>query len=80
MRRRGILVLDVLPAEAAAAVVERYHQLKRRGVPLAQFRVVGRGSDITKRNAECLDRFGVELAPGYSPSSSMASSGCRGSR
>jgi len=32
MRRRGILVLDVLPAAAAEAVVERYHQLKRRGV------------------------------------------------
>jgi len=32
MRRRGILVLDVLPGAAADAVVERYHQLKRRGV------------------------------------------------
>ena len=32
MRRRGILVLDVLPRAAADAVVERYHQLKRRGV------------------------------------------------
>jgi len=32
MRRRGILVLDVAPAGAAGAVVERYHQLKRRGV------------------------------------------------
>jgi uncharacterized protein (DUF58 family) len=32
MRRRGILVLDVAPAGAADAVVERYHQLKRRGV------------------------------------------------
>ena len=32
MRRRGILVLDVAPLGAAAAVVERYHQLKRRGV------------------------------------------------
>lgn len=32
MRRRGILVLDVAPAGAAEAVVERYHQLKRRGV------------------------------------------------
>jgi uncharacterized protein (DUF58 family) len=32
IRRRGILVLDVAPAGAADAVVERYHQLKRRGV------------------------------------------------
>jgi uncharacterized protein (DUF58 family) len=32
MRRRGILVLDVVPGGAADAVVERYHQLKRRGV------------------------------------------------
>jgi len=32
MRRRGILVLDVAPASAADVVVERYHQLKRRGV------------------------------------------------
>lgn len=32
MRRRGILVLDVVPAAVADAVVERYHQLKRRGV------------------------------------------------
>jgi uncharacterized protein (DUF58 family) len=32
MRRRGILVLDVAPGAAADAVVERYHQLKRRGV------------------------------------------------
>jgi uncharacterized protein (DUF58 family) len=32
MRRRGILVLDVLPAGAAEAVVERYEQLKRRGL------------------------------------------------
>jgi uncharacterized protein (DUF58 family) len=32
MRQRGILVLDVPPAGAADAVVERYHQLKRRGV------------------------------------------------
>jgi len=32
MRRRGILVLDVAPGSAADAVVERYHQLKRRGV------------------------------------------------
>jgi uncharacterized protein (DUF58 family) len=32
MRGRGIMVLDVLPAAASAAVVERYHQLKRRGL------------------------------------------------
>jgi uncharacterized protein (DUF58 family) len=32
MRRRGMLVLDVLPAGAADAVVERYEQLKRRGL------------------------------------------------
>ncbi|MGH7628774.1 MAG: DUF58 domain-containing protein [Gemmatimonadales bacterium] len=32
MRRRGILVLDVAPAGAADAVVERYEQLKRRGL------------------------------------------------
>ncbi|MGH7519262.1 MAG: DUF58 domain-containing protein, partial [Gemmatimonadales bacterium] len=32
MRRRGILVLDVAPAGAAEAVVERYEQLKRRGL------------------------------------------------
>ncbi|HKU62840.1 MAG TPA: DUF58 domain-containing protein [Gemmatimonadales bacterium] len=32
MRSRGVMVLDVLPAAASAAVVERYHQLKRRGV------------------------------------------------
>jgi uncharacterized protein (DUF58 family) len=31
MRRQGVLVLDVAPAGAGAAVVERYHQLKRRG-------------------------------------------------
>jgi uncharacterized protein (DUF58 family) len=32
MRARGVMVLDVLPAAASAAVVERYHQLKRRGM------------------------------------------------
>jgi uncharacterized protein (DUF58 family) len=32
MRAHGVMVLDVLPAAASAAVVERYHQLKRRGV------------------------------------------------
>jgi uncharacterized protein (DUF58 family) len=32
MRRRGILVLDVPPAGAAEAVVERYERLKRRGL------------------------------------------------
>ena len=32
MRARGVVVLDVLPAAASAAVVERYHQLKRRGM------------------------------------------------
>jgi len=32
MRARGVMVLDVPPASAGAAVVERYHQLKRRGV------------------------------------------------
>lgn len=32
MRRRGVMVLDVLPAAASSAVVERYHQLKRRGM------------------------------------------------
>jgi uncharacterized protein (DUF58 family) len=31
MRGRGVLVLDVDPAGAGKAVVERYHQLKRRG-------------------------------------------------
>lgn len=30
MRSRGVLVLDVLPAGAARAVVERYNELKRR--------------------------------------------------
>jgi uncharacterized protein (DUF58 family) len=32
IRRNGILVLDVPPAGAAEAVVERYEQLKRRGL------------------------------------------------
>jgi hypothetical protein len=32
MRARGVLVLDVPPAGAADAVVERYRLLKRRGV------------------------------------------------
>ena len=32
MRRQGVLVLDVPPGAAAEAVVERYQQLKRRGV------------------------------------------------
>ncbi|MGH7526017.1 MAG: DUF58 domain-containing protein [Gemmatimonadales bacterium] len=32
MRSRGVMVLDVPPAAASAAVVERYHQLKRRGL------------------------------------------------
>ncbi len=32
MRGRGILVLDVSPAGASAAVVEQYNRLKRRGV------------------------------------------------
>lgn len=32
MRGRGVMVLDVLPAAASAAVVERYHQLKRKGM------------------------------------------------
>ncbi|MBA2457341.1 MAG: DUF58 domain-containing protein, partial [Gemmatimonadales bacterium] len=32
MRSRGVMVLDVAPAAAGAAVVERYHGLKRRGV------------------------------------------------
>jgi uncharacterized protein (DUF58 family) len=31
MRRRGVLVLDVPPAGASAAVVEQYNRLKRRG-------------------------------------------------
>ena len=32
MRGRGVMVLDVPPAGAGAAVVTRYHQLKRRGL------------------------------------------------
>ena len=32
MRGRGVMVLDVPPAGAGEAVVERYHQLKRRGL------------------------------------------------
>jgi uncharacterized protein (DUF58 family) len=32
MRGRGVLVLDVAPANAARAVVEQYDQLKRRGL------------------------------------------------
>ncbi|HEX3234106.1 MAG TPA: DUF58 domain-containing protein [Gemmatimonadales bacterium] len=32
MRARGIMVLDVPPASAGKAVVERYYQLKRRGM------------------------------------------------
>jgi len=32
MRSRGVLVLDVSPAGASAAVVEQYNRLKRRGV------------------------------------------------
>jgi uncharacterized protein (DUF58 family) len=32
MRARGVMVLDVLPASASGAVVERYQQLKRRGM------------------------------------------------
>ncbi|MEO8199679.1 MAG: DUF58 domain-containing protein, partial [Gemmatimonadota bacterium] len=32
MRRKGVLVLDVLPRRAAEAVVEQYAQLKRRGL------------------------------------------------
>ncbi|MFL5518631.1 MAG: DUF58 domain-containing protein, partial [Gemmatimonadales bacterium] len=32
MRSRGVMVLDVLPAAASLAVVEQYHQLKRRGL------------------------------------------------
>ena len=31
MRSRGVMVLDVLPNAAAAALVERYHLLKRKG-------------------------------------------------
>jgi hypothetical protein len=32
MRRQGVLVLDVAPRAAADAVVQRYLQLKRRGM------------------------------------------------
>ncbi len=32
MRAHGVMVLDVAPGGAGAAVVERYHQLKRRGL------------------------------------------------
>jgi uncharacterized protein (DUF58 family) len=32
MRARGVIVLDVEPASAGAAVVERYYALKRRGI------------------------------------------------
>jgi uncharacterized protein (DUF58 family) len=32
IRARGVMVLDVLPGSASSAVVERYHQLKRRGL------------------------------------------------
>ena len=32
MRSRGVMVLDVPPGSASTAVVERYHQLKRRGL------------------------------------------------
>ena len=32
MRRHGVVVLDVPPRAAGEAVVERYHQLKRRGL------------------------------------------------
>jgi uncharacterized protein (DUF58 family) len=32
MRAHGVMVLDVAPAGAGPAVVERYHQLKRRGL------------------------------------------------
>ena len=32
MRSRGVVVLDVLPAGASAALVERYYLLKRRGM------------------------------------------------
>jgi uncharacterized protein (DUF58 family) len=31
MRSRGVMVLDVLPSAASAALVERYHMLKRKG-------------------------------------------------
>jgi uncharacterized protein (DUF58 family) len=32
MRSRGVMVLDVLPAGASTALVERYHLLKRKGM------------------------------------------------
>jgi uncharacterized protein (DUF58 family) len=32
MRSRGVMVLDVPPAGASAALVERYHLLKRKGM------------------------------------------------
>ena len=32
MRRQGVVVLDVLPSAAGEMVVERYNQLKRRGL------------------------------------------------
>jgi uncharacterized protein (DUF58 family) len=32
MRSRGVMVLDVLPAGASSALVERYHLLKRKGM------------------------------------------------
>ena len=32
MRQRGVLILDVAPSGASAAVVEQYNRLKRRGV------------------------------------------------
>jgi uncharacterized protein (DUF58 family) len=32
MRSRGVMVLDVLPGGASAALVERYHLLKRKGM------------------------------------------------
>jgi uncharacterized protein (DUF58 family) len=32
MRGRGVIVLDIPPAAASQAVVEKYHQLKRRGL------------------------------------------------
>jgi hypothetical protein len=32
MRRQGVTVLDVPPGAAGEAVVQGYHQLKRRGL------------------------------------------------
>jgi hypothetical protein len=32
VRRRGVLILDVLPADAARAVVDQYTELKRRAL------------------------------------------------